>query len=363
MQTACQSSTPQTRSAAQAWLPIYTLFTMTYCMMLSGALLRMPVWGCALAVYGRIATLYDQIYSGNAKAWMPAYLHRLRPVLLFLALVLGVLLMVVAPGPTENASSWMLLGLVFLIAVRGIWSMRALRDHGAAHLWGVQGVAAVLALALLWRMEDGRGWAFAGYLMSAFLESFALLRNGDTLAPGAEPPLGVSKQLYDIGAYRSYQHIHLFIQMALQTTQMMIYAFIGVTYEQMVACMLLTLLCTAFAYRATDCVLRRTLAHTPEATHVLLAGLVLWIIGLLQFAVRWQPMQTVGWSVYLALALCANGAAVCTTSLACMDRDMDAVATFGVGEAVQSALRQLHTAEHAYATLIGQLVALLGMVS
>ncbi len=364
----------RTRSAMLTLMSFSTLYAFMYSMLVSRALVSMPIFGGALFMSGRVTTVFFQIFTGASRKCLSLMARWLGPALMTIMLLSNFLLLMIYPTTLANPAVWILFAIVLGITMRGILCRRLTRRYvnklmkrrrflllsAVCHL--IPGL--VVAILLTQSLETRTAWQiFGGFLLSAVLEAYSLWKDRDQLS-GAQTPAPAGEESYrslaqllrGMNAYNVYQVIHTLVLAALQVTLVMAYTFIAFSAQEILTCMLLSLVCTLFARELTDWALNRASRRDPDPAYLLLLGLCCWLYGLLVFSRQLSGEMQYA-SAYLSLALCSCGATISATCLAGMERHMQEVARFGAGEDM-SAYPLLRLYGQEAAVLTGQMIVL-----
>ena len=364
----------RTRSAMMTLMSLSNLYAFMYSMLVSRSLVSMPIFGGALFLSGQAAAVFFQSYTGESRKYLSLRARWLGPAMLTILLLSNFFLLMIYPITLENPAVWILFAIVLGITMRGILCRRIMRRYVNGQLLRrrfliVTGLchaapAVVVALLLTWSVDALPAWQmFGGFLLSAVLEAYSLWKDREQLIyPEAEPLKEESFRslvtgLRRMSAFNAYELMHNLILTALQVTLVMLYTFIATSAQEILTCMLLSLVCTLAARELTDWVLARTSRRDPDPAYLLLIGLCCWMYGLILFSQQISgSLKYV--SAYLSLALCSCGATVSATCLAGMERDMHRVAEFGAGEDL-SGYSLMRSAGREAAVLFGQMLTLL----
>ena len=358
-------------TAVRGFMTIGTLYSYLYCMLASNVMLSMPILGGALYLAGRSTVLFGALRRPSHEGILSATMKRTGTILLIALLVMVFFLMMIYPIGLDSADFWRLAGIVLCIILRPSLTRyvveRALLSHKKtmAILWRIAGVQLLflpflLLMLLLSPMSRGAVWALiGGYVVSGILESFPLDRMRERMSPFTEQDRQEMDALRGVHAYKMFQWVMLFITAALQVTQVMTYTYIAVTADALILCMGIALLCTYAASLGADWALRRSPARNTDPNTLMMAGLVLWLYGLILFGRSlYRPGSTEG---YLSLALCTIGATTCVRVLVRMESDMRRVAAFAIGHTPGAAMDQAQQVRIDFAALAGQMIALIGL--
>lgn len=363
-----------TRSAMMTLMSLSTLYAFMYSMLVSRTLVSMPIFGGALFMSGQAASVFFRGYAGESRSYISLRARWLAPVLLAVLLLSNFFLLMIYPISLENPAVWILFAIVLGITMRGTLCRRVLRRYVNGRLNKKRYMlltslfhavpAAVVAILLTWSVDQLPAWQmFGGFLLSAVLEAYSLWKDRAQLRmPDPQPALAdafrsLNQGLRRMNAFTAYEWMHNLILMALQVTLVMVYSFIATSAQEILTCMLLSLVCTLAARELTDWVLARTSRRDPDPAYLLLAGLCCWLYGLILFSQQLSGSLTY-LRAYFSLALCSGGATISATCLAGMERDMHRVAQFGNVEDL-SGYSLMRSAGREAAVLFGQMLALL----
>ncbi|MCE5342438.1 MAG: hypothetical protein LLF96_02460, partial [Eubacteriales bacterium] len=271
-------------------------------------------------------------------------------------------------------SIWALFTVVLALTVRSILGRRlvahVMRGRiGRAAFTGLYAAlqlipAGVTALVLFNSLPKVTAWqTLGGFGLSVLLETYTFWRERNEIAmerekDDADPQTveRIAAELRTLHAYGAYQKLHMLILMALQLTLVMVYTYIGITFNEILLCLALSVGCTIIMREATDFVLAHLKRRRPAILQLLLIGLFLWIYGLILFYRQLSNTPNLVLS-YLSLGLCSSGLSISVTCLAQLEREMIEVAEYGL----QNHMRGYDRIRAAYtelAILLGQLAAL-----
>ena len=352
-------------------MTIGTLYSYLYCMLASNVMLSMPILGGALYLAGQTVILVFSLRRPAQEGIVSKLMQRMGTVLLLILLVLLLLLMTVYPIRLDSADFWRLAGIVLCIVLRPGITRYAVERAVLARkktmqiLLRIAGVQLLflpllLMMLLLSPLDRLTVWALlGGYLLSGILESFPLERMQEHLRPYTEEDKQEIQALRGVHAYRMFQDMMLVVAAALQITQVMSYTYIAVTADALIVCMTIALLCTYAASLGTDALMHRRRIREQDPNFLLMAGLAIWLYGIVLFARSLDLPGSV--NGYLALALCTGGATVCVRILVWLEEDMRRVAAFGIGHNPSGAMDMAQQVRISFSSLLGQMVALAGL--
>ena len=360
-----------TDRAVGGFLSIGTLYSYLYCMLASNVVLSMPILGGTMYLAGRTGMLFFQLRRPLQEGVFPRSLKRVGTALLLVVFLALMALMTFYPIGLESADFWRLAGIVLCITLRpGLAHYVVERALIAGkktmpiilRLAGVQllFLPFLLLMLLLSPLPRGTVWALlGGYAVSGLLECLPLDQLRGRLYHYTQEDKEELAALRGVHAYKIFQNIMLGVAAALQVTQVMTYTYIAVTADALIVCMGIALLCTYAARLATDGLMHRTPARNSDPNFLLMAGLVVWLYGLILFVRSLDAPTSV--QGYLSLALCTAGSTICVRVMLRLENDMRRVAAFGIGHAPGTAVDVAQQVRIDFSALLGQLLALLGL--
>lgn len=375
MQLILSSNYPQSeRHGMLVLMSLSVLYHYMYCMMVSSMLSVSPVVGGALFLTARVGGMLIQWLWGKKRKYITKGMYIAGMAFLCVMLVVLFLLLAVFPFILSTYAMWILFSIVLLISLReslaGRITGKMVRNGIGfrAYLWmmaGIYGISMGVGAVLLFpSMTQEYAWQSFGTLaMGALLEIYSLWRERNIVAEaGRSSPTdpGIVKnaiqELKDVGAYYSFDRFHTLILMALQMTLVMMYTFIGLTGRELLICLFIALGLTLLLPEAIGFFLRHMKNKKPAATKLLLAGLFIWIYGLILFY-RQLGMESHLLITYLTLGMSVGGVTVSMTCLAELEDEMQSVARYGLQTEMRG-YKQLRFIRNEMAVLLGQLVAL-----
>ncbi|MBN1777123.1 MAG: hypothetical protein JW811_03290 [Clostridiales bacterium] len=373
----------QTQTAAWAssrrimlvMMSLPALYNYLYSMTVSDAYTLSPVFGGALFMSGAAATAYAQTYLGERRKSLTKRIRVLGTLLLAVMFLLTLMLWVIYPFFSRVSHFWELSAVTLVLTVRGVIArglvgsvMRGRMGKKAftASFSLLQaGLTGMIALLYFLTLSASSAWyMLGGYALSVLLESHTLWRDRKSVAMENRPePLEketaehMAKELRQMNAFGAYQRMHTLILIALQATLVMVYTFIGITTQEIISCLAISVGCTIIMREATDFVLSRFKRRRPAALNLLLVGLFGWVYALTLFYRMLSDSSSL-LMTYLTLGLCSAGLSVSVTSLAQIEREMTAVAQYRLRDHMQGygSMRAVNTE---LSILAGQLFALL----
>ena len=354
-------------------MSLSTLYAYMFSMMVSSTLGLLPVFGGALFMCSRLTAIIMEFFRGRYRRVITRAMRVTSITLLCVMLVCVLLLLIVYPIAVDSARAWALFAIVLCYTLRSTLARRLTKRYMRRRLrtaWFIP-LMALMQLApcgvILWLMSGllpmRDAWLMvAGFAASSLLEGYTLWRERRALAEPDEDAADtaeikeVSAELKNVHAYTSYQTLYSLVLLALQVTLVMVYTLIGVTTEAMITSLLVAAGCTLIMREATEFVLKRFVKKPPFVTQALLVGLFLWLYGLILLYRQLGQAPNLLLN-YLNIALCSSGLTIAVSCLAAMEKRMEDVATYAVGDHLRS-YRQMRAASGELAIAAGQMLAL-----
>lgn len=364
--------TSQATTANNKGIPsFHSLYNYLYCMMASTVLMQRPILGGALFLSGQVAGMATRLLTGSDLRTLP----RGRKILLFILtalcglLSLGMLL--IYPRAVGLDGVWLLFSLVLLISLRATLSERLLYSGRRRNLSQVQislrmaegalVLSAMAAIVLFFSLPTETAWyLLGGYLLTALLETLHF--SGQANAPmekawTQDAATKTPENLEHVNAYKTFRKVLSLAITALQVTMILIYTFIGTTAGEMFFSMAIAFVTTVSVGHIAHRIIRQKKGRDPS--NVMLAGLFLWLMGLVSFGLHAGTRNDI-WS-YIALIACSAGTAATVTAFLWLDTSMREVVFFATGIPPQGGMERMLSLTMEYAQLLGQMIALIGL--
>lgn len=354
-------------------MSLSTLYEYMYATMLSSALGLMPVFGAAMFMSARVVMTLSRTVFGEEKKYLTRRMRAAFTVLTVLMLLCALTLVMLTPVLWRTVGMWLTFAVVLIISVRSqlgrrFTGRRMRRTIGTRAYWILMAVTYLAPLVgMAWlltaNMHSAAAWQlWVGFAAGEALELYGLWRERDLLALEGMPDEidretvnRIAKELREVNAYGAYQRMHMLVLLALQMTLVMVYTFVGVTAQELMAGMLLAVGLTILTREVCDFLMSHI--RQPSPSQLLLIGLFLWLYGLFLFYRQLDAVPNLTLS-YLSLALCMCGLTVSVTSLAELERRMTDVAQFKLKDHMRDYSR-IRAASTEIAILMGQMVALI----
>lgn len=354
------------------------LYAYIYCMMVSQALTQMPLYGGALFMCGRVATVFGQAFNARSQRYLPPKMGALRWALLGVLLLINLCVLVVYPWTLNSPHVWLLFTLVLTMLVRDAVCRRLVRLHAAGRLSEKRFLAYALlwhgmmflttAIVLLLQLSGQLAWSMlGGYLLCSLVAFYSMLKAREQLQESsnvsAEEPEQLGESVRKANAYQVYERLTTLIMAAMEMTLVVMYTYLAATAEQMLMRMGVAVLTSMVCREAAEWFLQwRRKREKGDPTNLMLAGLMMWLYGLGCFSGMLAAGVPNIAMTYVCLALCSVGSALCAACLTEMEQPMSAVAKFTAGSDL-TGYRQMRMATRELATLLGQMLALVALTA
>ena len=165
--------------------------------------------------------------------------------------------------------------------------------------------------------------------------------------------------LQSVHAWKIFSRLLFVMTAAIQATLIMAYTFISCTAGEMLICIGVAVLGSSGAYVLTSLLLHLFGARKRDPSNVMALGIVLWIAGLVFFSNNILRPSLV--DAYLSLALSTMGIGICARVLIYMEHSIRNMVTFSLNHEPTQAHERFLCFEVDFASLCGQLIALLGI--
>lgn len=353
---------------------VSSLYAFIYCMMASQLLVDMPIFGGALFMCSRVAAAFYASFTRERSAYLPGKALAWKRGMLIMLLLLNLCVVVVYPIRLDSPSLWMLFALVLVMFVRAVvtWRLMRLSLHGGMEekrfvtLLSLEQGLLLLIMAAIYLVNlpmDKALFMLGGYVLCAAVELYDQLKSRAWQNSRDSAPPQVAREtmqtLSRTNAYTTYEKLAALVQIAQEITLVLLYTFLAVTASDMLWYMVLALGCTLVVREGAEWVLgwREKHGKPNDPTYLMLAGLVVWLYGLIVFN-RMLGGGAAGMAyVYICLGLCTAGSTMCSTCMGRMEQAMAAVARFTSGGEMPG-FGRVREAIQEFATLLGQMLAL-----
>lgn len=348
------------------------LFDYLYCMLASIVLVRQPLLGGALFMVAQIAELAGTLLHPDSVRHLTKGVRLWGYALTMLSALIAFALLLIYPASVNMPKLWLLFSLVLLIMLRSLAARRLCGSMQRRQLSRVQRAFRLTELMLLFclilspvlflsQATDTAWYLLGGFAFSSFIESYALFASKEQAASPKEDTGEPADEnaLKQANSYRSFRHISIITVTALQVTMILSYTFIGTTAGGLLTCMGLAFVCIYLSSRLTRQILLSPRHARHDPSNVLLSGLTLWLAGLVLLSQNIMRGEHI-WA-YIALALCTCGTTLAAAALQALDGNMKSIIAFVTGRDPDTTPESMNGAEYAFATLVGQMFALLGL--
>jgi len=368
--------TDTSRQGMLVLMSLNTLYHYMYCMMVSSAFSMTPVIGGALFMSGRVSDELMRRTIGERRL-LPGGLRVAGMILQVFMLLCNLMLMAIYPFFFRSFAIWGNFAVVQLIILRNAFAKRLVARRmrhtisSGTMAWMMVLLEAlplcIVAAIYFNYMHVSAAWQMTGgFVLGALLEGYSLWREKEQIASSARVEISridgsaagiMAKELQGIRAYHVFERFHSLILVALQITLVIVYTFVGLTIQALFTGMVIAVSLTLFLRELTDILLRRVKNRKPAATQLLLAGLFLWIYGLMLFYRGLGHAPNIFFS-NLSLSLSMAGVTISITCLAELEQQMSSVAQFGLKSQIIG-YEQVRADRTDMAIMMGQMIALI----
>ena len=302
------------------------LYGYIYSMLVSNALVGMPLFGGALYLCGKAVLVYSSIYARRNRAYLPDYARKWSALLLAVLMVLALLLIGLFPTNIESTGLWVLFAAVSLsLLIDGLGiRIERLRETGT-RIGRRAGVLIAFCLALLtgaaaWilmtHLPHMEGLALtAGFALRAILRMYTAFHGSGSETADPGKPVE-NEDIEALKPYRAFEWLSLLLIAAMEMTLAVMYALLAVNRKEILFSLAVALLCTVGASEIGRYLLRRSERKTQsEPVFLLYAGLSLWLIAVLQCGGMLHDGHYHLTRILICLVFCSGGASLCASGL------------------------------------------------
>ncbi|NLD34455.1 MAG: hypothetical protein GX653_06050 [Clostridiales bacterium] len=365
------SAPPSGQTRRAGLLSFSPLIDYLYCLLASTVLVGQPLPGGALYMTAQVTHLGGQLLHPRMLHHLPRRMRAAGAVLSALSMMVALGLLLIYPRAVNPPYLWVLFGVVVLIKLRQALCRRLNASCIQRGLSRIQrafrlGEASLLFLLLLAPLlffsqpTDTSWYLLGGYALTTLIGVYALYHSEPVSRPPVQPAARTeAEDLSGVNALRSFRVISLITVTALQVTMILGYTLIGTTAGDLLICMGIAFVCTYIPMRVAWVLLHSRHIRRRDPTNMLVLGLAVWLISLLAL---WLSLGRGHMVVaFISLAFCTAGTAMALTSLQSLDGHMREVILFATGRAPDAGEDSLHGMRASYASLAGQMIALIGL--
>ena len=360
----------QSRFAFSPLSSMSVLFNFLFSMLTSSLLLDNPLIGGGMYLLGRTVTVYGRWLHPLHFYQLSRRRKRIALGILLTVFVSATLLSSAFPVRIDSTVFWLIVTITFLGTIRPLvtqamierFTARGLRPFKAfVRLVFVQLALLILPTMLIFlTVLPPQSWMLlVGYLVGTAWEAMELWRARYYRSDPENADADEVRALINVHAWKTFCNLLFVVTAAVQATLIMAYTFISCTAGEMLLCIGVAVVGTSVAYFLTSLLLKLVGARKRDPSNLLFLGIVLWIAGLTLFSNNILRQSLV--SAYLSLALSTMGIGVCVRVLIYMEHVIRNVAAFSLGSEPTQAYDRFLRFEVDFASLAGQLIALLGI--
>lgn len=315
-------------------------YAYVYSMMISNAILGLPIFGGALYLCGRCGMLFAALRkytrSGQVSSkWQ--WISRISAVVLML---LNVLLLIVYPISIRDGRVWLLVVLMVTQLFRHATGKQLLQVSRhiplRRFLYGVLFVVsmAIAAWVLFYQLPAQVAWNYlAGFGLVWIIECFSILqekqqKKANTIRHTSEQPFQLRQSLQQAGVFTHFEKLWGLLVLALQVTVMLMYTYLVLTAQEVLICMVIATATTLIPMRFVSWLRTKYRGGAVEWVRWLMLGIFLWMYSISLFGgmIRQDTMNLQ--NAYLCLGLCSAGASLALSFISMLETDMERVAKF-----------------------------------
>lgn len=346
----------------------FGLFAFLYSLMLSRLLVGSALYGGALQLAGS-AVIALVTGEGRKIGWLVSRGRtRLHAVLLGLTVAVMLGLSALLPQTAEPAQFWLLFAVLTTATVRDAVCGRVLRSKTglprvgwiAYGLWHLLMLLIGSALLLAAKPANMAWLAAAGLAIADAMAVYTQLKPilGEPIRLSEEEARQARTLLNRAPSVLRFEWLTSLTATAVQMTMVFLYAYLAVSANELILCMLISLVSTFVGRETAEWALRKR-RKISDPTNTMICGLFLWLYGLILFVQQFRRGNLGMDDAYLCLALTGVGAAICDVCLSRLNTRVAAAARFA--EIHPDAYEAFHAANADLAALLGQGAALVAL--
>ena len=348
-----------------SFIAIGSFCSLLVCMLVSGALLSLPLVGGGLYLAAQGTLRFAALIRPARAAEMSRALKGAGASLAAVITGWVVALITAYSEKVKTVGAWPVLGIALCAAARSALTRLAVeraqetaehKARKALFIFGIQAVFFCLGAPLIWfsPLSHAKRWALLGcWAVSGLPECFPLKRKLCRLSAFTDQDRADRKALRGVHACVIFRGMALAASAAVQAVQVLGCVCIALAIGAPLACMAAALLCAVAVPWLIIAWLNRPRKREPDPNRIIVLGLLIWLTGLFLFMLFPKHPAVSG----AALALCCLGAAGCCHALAGLHEDMRRAAAFALGHTPENMDALLET-DLRFSALTGGIIGL-----
>ncbi|MGI6215000.1 MAG: hypothetical protein ACOYIT_03875 [Christensenellales bacterium] len=348
---------------------LITLYNFIFCILASNALIQRPIFGGALFMVAQVAGLAGKyIFSSSYRKLLNKKERIIVYALTLLCFFASIALILFYPKSSELPGAWVVFAIALATWLRSLFLSRLINSPITYKMSGVQkgirmaeiSVLFLIAIiAVLFSTQNAQtAWYLTGaYAISSLAEAVTLAKSKRFSYSSNEISADAVEKANSINAYKVFIRLVVFSAAALQITQILIFSFLATTADTVFFAFLIAIL-TNFVIAQ---IVRFYMAQKKESdvSNLLLFGIAIWVFSLLMF---WHQINNSNQVLrYVSLASCSAGILLSISALSRLEKNMHEVLLFAADKEVLQSINQTKSIVIAYASLLGQMLALIGL--
>ena len=356
---------------------IYTTFYHLYgyicCMLVSGILTGMPLFGGALYLWGRSVMIWAGIYRKENREYLSGYGRKWGVPLCLILMAVGAALIFLYPVRPDDHKIWLLYGITGIILFTDSLVRLAARvaggvDHSSrAGRLGSVLMCLILIGAVSWmtleNMDGDSGWKMAaGYALLALNRFYAACCSPEKSEARTEeiPDSAEASRFNRVRFCQVCEWIAAALTIAMEVTVSVVYALLATDRSNLFTTMLAAVLCSVVCGQIVLMLIRRS--HLPifhDPTWLMVGGGTLWLAGVIVFTASGWLRESSWWLLSLCLSMISLGGVLSMRGTQRMEDLMPEVSRF-TGQ--QDLFARQRESNRSFARLLGGLLALIVLV-
>jgi len=243
------------------------LYAFIYCMLVSQALVEMPIFGGVLFMCARVAAAFYGTFVKERSAFLPPRMQGWRRTMLVLLLLINLCVVVIYPAQLDNPRLWIVFVVVLMMFLRDSAMNRLVRLSVSGGMEEKRFVLLIVLLQLLnlaamaavflYNLPGGEGlFMLGGYALCSGMTLYGQLKErvhqrGMTQAQ-PDQVQEARQAVEGANAYTTYEKLSALILVALEVTLVLLYTFLAASAQKMLGYMILAVVCTLLAREAAE---------------------------------------------------------------------------------------------------------------
>ncbi len=344
-----------------------------YCMLVSNALLGMPLYGGLLYLCGRTVRVFGFAYSRKNRKLTPSYARGWGLFFPAVLSVISIALTAVYPVTPQHPGMWLVFAMVMIILSadlsvevynRILYKNEKPTRRSTAFFMMIQILLVFVAGAwLIVNLDKATGISLtAGFMLWVFLQCYSERQLFFNIPEDENVHTSAPEDISTLQTYRSYTWIGLMLVAAVELTITSAFALVATTAEDLLPALAAGLLCNVGAAEAGVFFLyRMERKKQRDPTFMLCFGLAIWLCGVLVCIHLLRRGNISFLWICGCLLLCGAGGALCLIGLSRIEALLPGLAKL-TGKRLPENYQRTRRINWEYSRLLGDTLSLLTLI-